>query len=197
MDQTAEANGLIANETLDGPIPTVTYLESKTYIFSTMGGFLIISLLKAFLFRLSHPDLFYEMLAALIMFFIGLIFWFPPKLVLSQEAAVGSSFGHKWLDVPWVGVASIEMFQTPVIQSGTTKTGGRRALGFRIKSEFKGKIRPKSQVYGYDAVIVSMWNFSIDRVAKQCINFWQAKGGKGEIVNRLENETSHQLQLSS
>jgi len=197
MDQTTRDLVSEGSKNIAGLLKPIIYYESKIYVIYTMGGVFIIALMKAFLFRFENPDKFYEILALLVAIFMGTLFWFPPKLVLSSEGVTGSSFGRKWLELPWAGVASIDMFRTPVVQVGTTRTGGRRALGFRLKPEYQGKIRPKSGLYGYDAVIVSMWNFSIDRVAEQCVAFWHAKGGVGELVNRLEDQDADHLKLSS
>ena len=108
------------------------------------------------------------------------------------------NFGYVWLDVPWSAVASMEIFRTPIVQTvGAKPTGGERALGFCIKPGSKDDIKPKSGMYGYDAVITSMWDLSLDRVADQCARYWHAQGGSGELQNRLETYASRQIQLTS
>lgn len=182
-----------------GPPPTsVAYRQSAALVVSIMGGFLMVALIKAYLFRWSHPDLFYVAAACIAGLSMAIALWFPPRLVLSPRGAMGKSIGRVWLDLPWAAVDRIEMFRTPVVGGarGTTY-GGRRALGFIVKPEYKGRIRPRSGAYGYDAAIPSMWDFSIDRVGEQCLAFWHAEGGAGEIVDRLEHEVPEPLQLSS
>ena len=180
------------------PLATVTYTESKVYVMSGMGGLLLISTVKAYLFRFDHPDTFFQVLSCLTLAVIVLFFWLPPKLALSAERVRGTSFGFTWIDVPWAAIVSIEMFRTPVVKTmGAQPTGGQRAIGFTVKAEDKVRIRPRSGSYGYDAVIVSVWNFSIDTVAEQCLARWHARGGAGELVSRLESYKSDQLQLGA
>jgi hypothetical protein len=170
-------------------LKTIVYRQSQAYTGSLLGGFFVVCLLKAYLFRLSNPDEFYVWLAGVIGF-LGVVFIiFTAKLVLSPDRLTGSSFGHTWVDVPWYAVAEIEMFKTPIVKIlGRPPMGGRRAIGFRVKPEYKGKIRPKTPYYGYDANIPSMWDFSLDRVADQCVAQWHAHGGTGELVDRVEHD---------
>lgn len=158
---------------------------------TTLGGFILLCLVKAYFPRFSHPDMFYAAMAGIVDASASLIIWAPPRIMFTPERVVGKTFGLKWLDVPWDAISEIVFFCSPVTQTvGQAPSGGRRALGFTIKRDQRTRARfPASTVgiYGYDVAITSRWEASLDEIARQAAIYWSANGGSGEVQNRLPN----------
>jgi hypothetical protein len=179
-------------------VAPVVYRESKGFILSGMGVFVVVAGLRAFLFRFNHPDIFSSTLACLAAFYMALLVWVPPKIVISDRGIKGSSFGLTWLDLPWGAVSGIELFVTPVVRvmGREDAVGGRRAIGFHLHPGFKGSIRQGSATYGYDAQVLSMWDMPIETVAQQCVAAWNAHGGQGQLIDQIA-ASSQPLQLEA
>jgi hypothetical protein len=193
MDSPAETNAAAAGSPI---LETTVFLLNRHLPLYLFGGPLALCALKAWLFYLRGDSFylslsgFYEWLG-IIMAAVGtLLHLFPPKLVFTPTHALANTFWIQWFEIPWAAVGQIELFRSPVVQTmgawgKAVPSGGGRNLGIRLKAEWIERVRTRSGQHGYHAVIPSMWDVPIARVAEEAERCWRAGGGAGGIEDRI------------